>query len=183
MQHLQRRPLPVLRSVGRSGTTLAAFHAALVELGVGHYNLIRLSSVVPIGVHIDGTGEAPSPVGSWGDRLYCVYAEQRASIPGQEAWAGIGWIQRTDGGGGLLVEHEGESEQAVATAIETSLGSMRRISSAPFSEPEKVLVGATCVDLPVCALVLAPFHLSPWDFTAEPESFLGRSMRAGAAAP
>ena len=164
MQHFKRRPLPIVKSVGSGGTTLAAFHAALVELNVGHYNLIRLSSVVPRGVHIDASGEAPAPTGSWGDRLYCVYGEQRASIPGQEAWAGIGWIERLDGGGGLLVEHEGESEQAVSSAIDTSLRSMRSISSIPFSEPDRVLVGATCVDRPICALVMAPFYVAPWQF-------------------
>ena len=30
-------------------------------------------------VSVDATGKAPAPVGAWGDKLYCVYAEQRAT--------------------------------------------------------------------------------------------------------
>lgn len=170
MEHLPPRSLPILKSIGRGGTSLAAFHAALADLDVGHYNLVRLSSVVPRGVHIDASDRASAPTGSWGDRLYCVYGEQRTSIPGQEAWAGVGWIERLDGGGGFLVEHEGESEHAVAADIDASLESMIRMSSLPFGEPGKAVIGVTCVDQPVCALVMAPFHVSAWQFNADTQA-------------
>lgn len=106
--------IPILKSTGTGGSSLAAFHAALVALELGHYNLIRLSSVVPPGTTVDGSGTATAPSGSWGDRLFCVYAEQRATVIGEEAWAGVGWVHRLDNsGGGLLVEHEGHSEASV----------------------------------------------------------------------
>src|SRR5688572_16746974 len=94
--------IPILCASGSGGTPLSAFHAALVEVDLGHYNLVRLSSVIPPGTSVDGTGKAPVPAGSWGDRMYCVYAEQHATEIGQQAWAGVGWVQRLDGGGGLF---------------------------------------------------------------------------------
>jgi arginine decarboxylase len=155
--------MPILRSTGTGGTALAAFHSALVGVNLGHYNLVRLSSVLPPGTFVDATGTAPSPVGSWGDRLYCVYAEQRTTTPGEEAWAGIGWVQRLSGdGGGLMVEHEGGSEAFVTDSITTSLRDMVAGSEEQFSAPDFVVNGAHCTSQPVCSLVIAPFEIASW---------------------
>ncbi len=154
--------LPVLAATATGSTQLAAFHRALTMVGVGSFNLIRLSSVIPPGaVVVPQTGALPA-VGGWGDRLYCVYAEQRTSVRGEEAWAGIGWVQRRDGGGGWLVEHEGGSEGFVTEAITTSLQDMTVGVEDAFTEPEMVVEGGHCHGEPVCALVIAPFAVSPW---------------------
>lgn len=154
--------IPILRATGTGGTTLSAFHDALVQVDLGHYNLVRLSSVVPPNTSVDATGKAPAPVGRWGDRLYCVYAEQRATRVGEQAWAGIGWVQRLDGGGGLFVEHEGTSEQYVANAIRTSLDDLVAGREDEFSIPEWVLNGAVCTGEPLCSLVMAAYETAPW---------------------
>jgi len=155
--------MPILRSTGTGGTALAAFHSALVGVNLGHYNLVRLSSVLPPGTFVDATGTAPPPVGTWGDRLYCVYAEQRTTTPGEEAWAGIGWVQRLSGdGGGLMVEHEGGSEAFVTDSIIASLRDMVAGSAEEFSAPDFVVNGAHCTSQPVCSLVIAPFEIASW---------------------
>ena len=154
--------IPVVRASGMGGTALAAFHAALVAANVGHYNLIRLSSIIPPRTSVDATGKAPMPEGEWGDRLYCVYAEQRASSPGEQAWAGIGWVQRLDGGGGFFVEHEGSSEELVDYAIDTSLRALVAGKEDRFSAPERVLNGAVCTGEPVCSLVMAVYETMHW---------------------
>ncbi len=154
--------LPLLRATCTGATTLAAFHHALETVGLGSYNLIRLSSVIPPGVSIDAGPAASAPAGSWGDRLYCVYAEQRTNTPGEEAWAGIGWVQRVDGGGGFLVEHEGGSEGFVTQAITTSLQDMVAGSADEFNAPEFVVDGGRCHGEPLCALVIAPFSVVSW---------------------
>jgi len=154
--------LPVLQATCTGGTTLAAFHHALMTVGLGHYNLIRLSSVIPPGVSVDPSATAQAPAGGWGDRLYCVFAEQRTSTPGEEAWAGIGWVQRVDGRGGLLVEHEGGSEGFVVEAITTSLSDMVLDEEAEFTAPELVITGGRCHGEPICALVIAAFQIVPW---------------------
>ncbi|MGC9665877.1 pyruvoyl-dependent arginine decarboxylase [Planosporangium sp. 12N6] len=152
----------MVRATGTGGTTLSAFHEALVAVDLGHYNLVRLSSVIPPRTGVDASGQARVPVGQWGDRLYCVYAEQRASTPGEQAWAGIGWVQRHDGGGGLFVEHEGTSEELVTNAIRTSLRDLVAGREHEFAAPQWVLNGAICVDKPVCSLVIAAYETVPW---------------------
>jgi arginine decarboxylase len=154
--------LPVLAGTGVGSTSLAAFDAALRDAGVANFNLLRLSSVIPPRTEVDTTGRAPLPEGGWGDRLYCVYAEQHADLPGVEAWAGIGWVQRLDGEGGLFVEHEGPTEAFLTAAIEASLADLVAGRAEEFGEVHKALVGVTCTDQPVCALVVAAYETAPW---------------------
>jgi arginine decarboxylase len=154
--------MPVVVATGSGGTAVAAFHAALAGVGLAHYNLVRLSSVIPPQTSVDGSGKAPLPVGEWGDRLYCVYAERRAASTGEQAWAGIGWVQRLDGGGGFFVEHEGDSEQLVSHAIDTSLRNIIAGRENEFSAPDRVLNGAVCTEEPVSCLVLAAYQTAPW---------------------
>jgi arginine decarboxylase len=161
-----RDQIPVVAATGTGATRLAAFHAALVAVDLGHYNLVRLSSVIPPDTSVDATGKAPVPAGGWGDRLYCVYAEQVATTAGEQAWAGVGWVQRLDGGGGLFVEHEGDGEEAVADAIRASLRDLVAGQEDLFTEPDWVLGGAVCAGEPVCSLVIAPYETAPWNGAA-----------------
>jgi arginine decarboxylase len=131
--------IPVVTGIGTGSTALSAFDGALRDAGVANYNLIRLSSVVPAHTAVDATGAAPLPVGSWGDRL--------------------------DGAGGLFVEHEGDSEQFVADAIEASLADLAAGRPERFGPAQKVLIGTECVDAPVCALVVAAYETAGWGFT------------------
>jgi arginine decarboxylase len=153
--------LPVLSSFSAGVTELSAFHRALMRVGIGYANLIRLSSVIPPGAVVRPDRRVP-PGGTWGDRLYCVYAEQRTSTPGEEAWAAVGWVQRLDGGGGLLVEHEGGSEGYVTEAVRLSLADMVAEADEAFGEPQWVTCGGRCEDQPVAALVVVPFVRVPW---------------------
>jgi arginine decarboxylase len=157
-----REQIPVLTATGTGGTTLAAFHAALEAVDLAHYNLIRLSSVIPPRTGVDPTGKAAAPRGEWGDRLYCVYAEQRATALGEQVWAGIGWVQRLDGAGGLFVEHEGDSEAFVSDAISTSLRDLVAGREHQFAAGEMVMTGAVCTGRPVCALVIAAYETAAW---------------------
>ncbi len=110
----------VTTGVGRARTPLAAFDRALFQAGIGNYNLIALSSVIPLGATVvrkewHGRDE------EWGDRLYVVLAEHRSDTVGEEAWAGLGWVQSDEDGRGLFVEHHGVTRQHVEDEIEASL--------------------------------------------------------------
>ena len=111
--------------MGEGPTKLAAFDAALCDAGVANFNLIYLSSVIPphsdIQVSVDGSVRVE---GEWGDRLYVVMAEQRTDVMGEEAWAGVGWVQQEHDGRGLFVEHHGFSELKVRGDIKASLGAL-----------------------------------------------------------
>lgn len=154
--------LPVLSATATGTTTLSAFHRALMACGVGHFNLVRLSSVIPPGVTV-GPTDGDAIAGGWGDRLYCVYADMRVSAPGEQAWAGVGWIQRLDGCGGLLVEHEAGDEGEVVDLVRRSLADMAADEPHAFSAPEWVVAGARCDELPTAALVMVPFVTALWE--------------------
>lgn len=169
--------LPVLGATATARTPLAAFHRALVAVGLGHYNLVRLSSVIPPGTAV-GAGrldQGPALPARWrgprpddlvdghhGDRVYCVYAEHGTDVPGQEVWAGVGWAQRLDGQGGYFVEHHGPTADAVTTEIRTSLEDMTADDVAEFGPSEWLLEGVVCRDTPVCALVVVPYAVVGW---------------------
>src|SRR5262245_11871721 len=94
-------------AVGRGSTELGAFDAALVAAGAANFNVVRLSSVIPPHSEVVQVERCPfAEEGTWGDRLYAVYAEQRTSVPGEQVWAGVGWCQDPKTGRGLFVEHE-----------------------------------------------------------------------------
>ena len=148
---------------GSGPTELAAFDTALEAAGIANFNLVRLSSVIPAGATV-GLGTSQSPMlGNWGDRLYVVYADQYSSRPGQEAWAGIGWVQMENHGAGLFVEHHGPTEHAVRDDIRTTLTDMCVRRGLEHLEQKVIVAGITCIDDPVCALVVAPYSTAGWD--------------------
>jgi arginine decarboxylase len=158
-----RLTIRVSRGAGTGRTPLSAFDAALRAAGVANFNLVRLSSVIPPGstvARVTGRGQLR---GRWGDRLYCVYADQRATVPGEEAWAGIGWRMRADGSrAGLFVEHETPSRPALEAAIAASLEDLAAGRPEEFGPVHSVLASAVCTDQPVCALVVASYQAVSW---------------------
>jgi arginine decarboxylase len=155
--------------IGTGSTTLAAFDAALNDVGIANYNLLRLSSVIPpetkLVIHDDHINH-PMP-GKWGDRLYVVMAEQRVDTPNEEAWAGIGWVQDKETGKGLFVEHEGHNEHTVRRDIRQSLEALMATRNVDFGPIHMKVVGRTCTHLPVCAMVVAVYQSSDWNNVAE----------------
>lgn len=148
--------------LGIGPTELSAFDQALVHAGVANFNLIYLSSVLPPNskVHVEETPKKPA--GEWGDRLYVVMAQKRTSTRNQEVWAGVGWIQDPKTKKGLLVEHEGHSETEVRADIKHSLMALANNRGMEFGPIHMHVVGTRCMDLPVCALVVAVFESATW---------------------
>jgi arginine decarboxylase len=156
--------IPILTARGSGPTALSAFDAALLAAGVANYNLVRLSSVIPPGTTIVDGGDAPGVLvdGEWGDRLYCVFARQDAATLGEEAWAGIAWVQDPESGAGLFVEHEGHSEGAVRADLSASISALCRNRGLPMLTPHERIIGTACEGEPVTALVIAPYLAAGW---------------------
>ena len=157
------RTIEIARSIGTGATTLAAFDDALLGCGVGNFNILRLSSVIPPETDVIPTDGAIDVLGDWGDRLYVVMAEQRVDRPGREAWAGIGWVQHEESGRGLFVEHEGLAEGQVRDDIERSLSAL--VEARPgveFGPIQSVVAGARCEGDPICAMVVAVYESAGW---------------------
>lgn len=154
--------IDVNAGVGTGPTELSAFDQALVNAGVANFNLIYLSSVLPPSSEVHVIDGQHKPNGTWGDRLYVVMAQQRTSVVGDEAWAGIGWIQDEETKQGLLVEHEGHSEAQVRADIQQSLEALARNRGTTFGPMQMHVTGGRCEEKPICALVTAVFESEPW---------------------
>lgn len=153
--------LEIAGATGTGPTDLAAFDNALLAIGAGNYNLIRLSSMIPPGATVRRVARV-DPGGTWGDRLYIVYADQRTVTRNAEAWAGIGWVQDPATGAGLLAEHGGQSEGEVRKDIRDSLAAMLADRGMPPAEPDMCIVGGMCEGTAICALAVAVFRPEPW---------------------
>lgn len=149
----------VTSGAGSGRTPLSAFDAALCAAGAGNFNLVRLSSVIPAGSRV--TRQAGRISGNFGDVLYCVYAESIADIPGQQACAGLGWVVATSGGG-LFVEHSGDSRAAVEEQIHLSLTDMVGRRNDSYGPIQCQVSSAICRDGSVCAVVLAAYRPVSW---------------------
>lgn len=160
--------ITVSHGVAAGPTKLAAFDEALQMAGIGNYNLIHLSSVIPPNSIVRSIEGQADLVGAWGDRCYVILAEGRIDTPHEEIWAGLGWAQEDASGRGLFVEHVGHSEAQVCADIEASLEAM--IVTRPqvrFGDRHSVVQGAVCIDEPVCGLVAAAIQRAPWQ--SEPD--------------
>ena len=151
------------RSHAEGPTRLAAFDATLVAAGLQNFNLVPLSSVIPLDATVDVVAPADQLRGSHGDLLYCVYAASYATKPGAEAWAGIAWALRTDGSGaGLFVEHSSTTEADLNAHLDATLGAMMENRSDGYVEAGRLVSTATCAGPPVAALVVASYQTASW---------------------
>jgi arginine decarboxylase len=171
------RTITLTSAVGNGATALSAFDAALDNAGIGNFNLLQLSSVIPAGSSIHDLDGAPATVtGEWGDRLYVVMAKAEVEALGEEAWAGIGWVQQEDSLKGLFVEHHGPAKHDLQSEITNSLGSMCERRPEHFESTRYHLRGTTCAGTPVCALVVAIFEPQAWSDWAPPAGLQPRYL-------
>ncbi|GAA1431940.1 hypothetical protein GCM10009616_20180 [Microlunatus lacustris] len=151
------------RSRGEGPTRLAAFDAALVAAGLQNFNLLPLSSVIPIGAAVDVVEPAEQLRGRHGDLLYCVYAASYATHPGAQAWAGMAWALRSDGSGaGLFVEHSSSTEADLHGHLDATLGAMMANRADSYVDGGRLVASATCTAAPVAALVVASYQTAGW---------------------
>lgn len=151
----------ILSAAGSGRTNISAFDHALYNAGIANFNLILLSSIIPPGSKLMDNISLNWNDESFGDKLYCVMARCETGVFGEQAWAGIGWVQAKDGRG-LFVEHHAESEKAVRKLIDNSLQDMVHYRETKYGEIHCAVSGIECVDKPVCALVVAVYEVQGW---------------------
>ena len=161
--------ISVVSAVGHGRTELAAFDHALVQVGVGDFNLIPLSSVIPADCAVEPRAELP---GSFprrhGDRLYVVMAQERSRVPGAWVGAAVGWTRIADGRG-WFVEHHLSGDDG--DALRRDLDELVRDSLSDLCEHRGVRSGRTQIVGEVvqvaaqatCALALATYRCEGWD--------------------
>lgn len=156
--------IEIVTGTGVGETELSAFDNALFNAGVANYNLIPLSSVIPPKAEIVFSKKRKEYPKEYGHKLYVVMAESYATVVGEEAWSGIGWVHHSDGSGkGLFVEHDGRSEKDVVAQITSSLNSMSEYRPEERGEIYHKTSGIKCEDKPVCSLVVAVYKSEGWE--------------------
>jgi arginine decarboxylase len=150
----------VTQGQGTGRTPTSAFDAALLDAGIGNYNLVRTGSAIPPGSSVTATRFEPAR-GQWGNRLYVTLASGVAIVAHTEMWAGVGWVQASDGRG-LLVRHSDSSQENVVNEIQTALNDMAGMRKDKFGPVRYVLQHVKCLEEPVCAVVAAVFRAEAW---------------------
>lgn len=145
---------------GAGHTPASAFDAALLDAGIGNFNLVHIGSAIPPSSVVTAT-KYKAPRGQWGHRLYVVLASGLVQAPQPQIWAGLGWMQAGDGRG-LFVGHSGVSQESVVGEIQASLEDLARARREKFGPIRYVLQHAEYVEEPACALVAAVFRGEAW---------------------
>jgi arginine decarboxylase len=158
-----QHPLEIVVTAGSGSgpTPIAAFDHALIEAGIANYNLLCLSSVIPAGSRVVRR-RFEQPAEEYGHRLYAVLAHLETRIHGESVWAGLGWVQASDSGKGLLVEIHGTSRRVVERGIERSLAAMVAHRGEPYGPIQSEIIGIECHAEPVSALVAAVYQSRGW---------------------
>lgn len=167
-----RPPIYVRTGTGTGPTAKAAFDAALEDAGVARFNLVPLSSVIPmLAGPVAASCSPPEIAGAWGDRLYCVIAHAEDGRPGRVV-AALGWAQLASGPG-IFVEHEAWTDaldeayarERIEYQALTSLASMRVSRGWAWEEAPSAVLVASCpvpAGAYASAVVVAPFESVPW---------------------
>ncbi|MBF0452528.1 MAG: hypothetical protein HQK75_17635 [Candidatus Magnetomorum sp.] len=153
--------ITICTGTGSGPNELMAFDTALLDAGIIDYNLIYLSSSIPAGSIIERKRFIASP-DEIGHKLYVVISQKIQTVPGNYAWAGIGWTQEKEKGRGLFVEHHGVDKAQVQNDIISSLEFMKENRSLQYGNIHHEMIGIDCKDNPVCAMVLAVFKSQAW---------------------
>jgi len=160
----------VVAGKGSGKTTLSAFDSALKKAGVYNYNLITLSSIIPVGSKVIRKAHYVNTPEEYGHKLYVIKAELRSQEVGKFIAAGLGWYQFDDGRG-IFVEHEiiGETKVAVESEINLRiLNSLKDLCSFRHYrfEPKLVNTALSITQIknsPTCVLVLAVYQSESWE--------------------
>ena len=158
------KKIRISKGVGSGPTPLSAFDAALYTTGIGNYNLIHLSSVIPPNHEpvIEQVTDNDD-ISAYGKRLYLVYASASTAERGTSVFSGLGWVMtESEPKRGLFVEHTGHSREEVQNQIEETLGSMITYRKEAYGSIHSEIIGVECVDKPVCAIVAAFYENAPW---------------------
>ncbi len=163
----QPGPPPLLIRVsagsGVGPTRLAAFDAALFAAGVAHFNLVRITSVIPPYAVVREVSGLDQIHGATGNVAYCVSAAAYAITPGEQAWAGVAWAVREDRSGvGLFVEQVASSESMLMYDLRVTLEAISRTRGDRYRFVGQTVSSAVCADHPVCAVVVATYGTSGW---------------------
>lgn len=146
--------------IGEGLTKISAYDSALIDAGIGNFNIIYLSSIIPprsniklekLNLRNDLTGH----------KLFAVISHIELDEIGQIAYSGLGWLFDEEKGG-LFVEYSSNKYEETYTYIDNSLNSMNR-SRQINSKATIKIIDVECIKNPVSAVVAAVYNIQGWD--------------------
>jgi len=148
----------LLAASAEGGTKLNAFDNALLKMGIGNVNLVKLSSIIP--AYIEWINEIPKniPVGML---LPTVYAHIESDEPGSTITAALGVGISEGNEGGLIYEYSGyctkeEAEKMVHKMAEEGF----KVRGWKLKEFKAAVAEITVKDRPaaaIAAVVMLPY--------------------------
>ena len=147
---------------GVGPTRVSAYDSALLDAGIGDFNLIELSSIIPPASNIECDRFHCDPA-DIGKKLYVVLSRNGSEELSRTTYAGLGWAQSALSGAGVFVEDTGYCQKTLEASINTSLDYMvdeRHWET--VSDRGIVVKGITCTKSPVCVVVAAVFGMHCW---------------------
>ena len=145
----------IVRGIGKGSTTLSAFDDALHNAGIGDFNLVELSSVIPKNaiIRIQEKYDLPYDVGHIQP---VVLSHNESNEKGIEISAGLGWAIAEEGG--VFIEISGcFSGKECLNKISMSLDDMIKRRNWNWKEKNnnyiiKTEVGQEFTSVVVCAI-------------------------------
>ncbi len=153
--------ISVTWGTGEGKTKKAAFDRALMDAGIDQYNLITLSSVIPIGTDIV-VEKFVADRNEYGHRLYTVLSGFYAENKGDKAVAGLGWTLDEEKKG-IFVEISGNDAKKVTDDIKKTFESMNSCREEDYSKIDMKLVEKECKGDVACAVVVAVYKSEGWE--------------------
>ena len=114
----------IVRGTGEGSTALSAFDDALHNAGIGNFNLVELSSIIPKNtlVELKENYDIPYEIGQIQP---VVISHSESNEKGLEISAGLGWALASEGG--VFIEISGcFSESKCLRDIDTTLNDMMK---------------------------------------------------------
>ena len=139
VERLVPRYMFFTKGVGKHLHRLQSFEAALRHAGVAHFNLVRVSSILPPRCKIVSRSRGLGRLEA-GAIVYCVIAESRTDEPNRLTCAGIGLALPADETQyGYISEHHGYglTERKCADLVEDMAASMLATTQGIELDPDK----------------------------------------------
>ena len=157
------RPLDI-QLIGASAegpTPQAAFNAALASAGVVQHERLRATSLIPPHARVVQARPRAAPRAA-GQRRVVVMARMQQSRPGEHAHAGLGWVQRSDGGRGLFIDLHDDSRERLEHDLRAAFGAIANLRDPLYGPVQTAFASRRCDGLPVCALIVASCACEAW---------------------
>lgn len=148
----------ITSGIGAGDTELSAFDNALFKAGIGNFNLISLSSVIPVNTKIQ-VGVINYNNTKIGYKCYVVISKILVK-KNNKGFAGLGWINDFEKGG-IFVELKAKTRNELNDKIKKSLNNMNSYRDLKGGIQTKIIEVKNKKKVS-CGIVAAIYNIEKW---------------------